>query len=1129
MRLSAIMAVAGLLLAAATAVAGPSIAGSFQEWDPADPEYDVELLPSGVYVLTKTLADTTHEYKAVDGDLWGEGFPGANQCFTLESEEDVTWYVNLGATVDTMEGDEYVFHSLNPPIVCGGFMSELGGTDWDETDTSLTVMEDPDGDDIWEWESVIPAGVYEFKIVLNNNWSQDTYPTSQNHLLSSNGFVPVLVRYYMSDNTTEVLTDVAPMLASAVVPAACPADVGIIELTFTKDMEEITAETPSNYSVTPGRTVVAAVRDDVDHSVVRIQVEPPLVWGYDYTVEAWEVTDETGIPVDPFNNDVCFYLEKMIFEVNMHIYVEEHGFPSMVTIQGNTHPLTWEACWGCEAFDNGAGDDAVAGDTTYTVSDYFSVGYDCGGIADSTTVKYKYLVDCVLWEGDYEYGHYVHLHPNGGGQTANVWWEDVAPVDFAWCDVGVRFQVDMEAAVAQMEFSPGIDTVAIYGSELPLDWTWPPSPSSVLVDDGTNGDLVPDDLVYTALVVFPSGTYQFLEYKYAVQAVAESTFAFECDGLPNRELTLDDVDGCMPTRDGPNGREGPSGREGPMEIYDVWDRCASPSEFTTCDVGVLFQVTLDPGGQGVVCDTLAVRGSEVPLDWFDPDGTDLNDDGLDGDVVAGDGIYSRLVIFPTGTYKHLEYKYVCDGVFECEGLLENRVLELDDVGGCMRGRDGPMEIHDIWDWCVPAMPEIEVSPALVNLYVAPGEIACESLLVANSGDMGLSWAVEDTCGWLTQDPTGGLVPPADSAFVDICADAAGLPPGISTCDVVIASNDPYEPQVVVPVTVQVLAAPDLQAFLWFDSETNYVEPPMLATVIVYVCFDGFEPGEGLRSAFVRFERTFSGNKLTQTNLLGGLDEGDPELGDGWGLFSGPDCAIADPEGVVVAASVRYMYLGGPGVLELLPHDARGRLAVDCDLQGHQWCVRRDPSGHAGVWMEPPPGDCAAPDIEVLPESLAFELEDGEAECDSLVITNAGEGALLWSVSDTCGWLEGSPSGGEVSPGASENVTLTIVQTGIPDEGVPTALALHGNFPNPFNPTTRIRFDLPTAMRVSLRVYSVSGRVVRGLLDDVEHEAGYHAVAWDGRDDSGGVLSSGVYLYSLETGGDTLRKRMVLIK
>ena len=78
---------------------------------------------------------------------WGDAFPGTNQTFTPSSPQSVTFFVNLGAVPGTKQGDEYVFHSLNPPIVCGSFMSELGGSDWDQTDTSTTVMSDGDGDD----------------------------------------------------------------------------------------------------------------------------------------------------------------------------------------------------------------------------------------------------------------------------------------------------------------------------------------------------------------------------------------------------------------------------------------------------------------------------------------------------------------------------------------------------------------------------------------------------------------------------------------------------------------------------------------------------------------------------------------------------------------------------------------------------------------------------------------------------------------------------------------------------------------------------------------------------------------------------------------------------------------------
>ena len=125
-----------MLLIPAAALAAPSIVGNFQGWDPADPATELTLNGNGVYVLTIAAGDSLHIYKAVDGDAWGDDFPGNNQMFTPGTPENVTFFVNLGAVPGTKEGDEYVFHSLNPPIACGSFMSELGGTDWDQTDTA---------------------------------------------------------------------------------------------------------------------------------------------------------------------------------------------------------------------------------------------------------------------------------------------------------------------------------------------------------------------------------------------------------------------------------------------------------------------------------------------------------------------------------------------------------------------------------------------------------------------------------------------------------------------------------------------------------------------------------------------------------------------------------------------------------------------------------------------------------------------------------------------------------------------------------------------------------------------------------------------------------------------------------
>lgn len=94
--------------------------------------------------------------------------------------------------------------------------------------------------------------------------------------------------------------------------------------------------------------------------------------------------------------------------------------------------------------------------------------------------------------------------------------------------------------------------------------------------------------------------------------------------------------------------------------------------------------------------------------------------------------------------------------------------------------------------------------------------------------------------------------------------------------------------------------------------------------------------------------------------------------------------------------------------------------------------------------------------------------------------------------------------------------------------IPKTFALYQNFPNPFNPTTSIRFDLPSDGFVSLSVYNILGQEVRNLLDR-EIPAGVHHAVWDGRDDAGHMAASGIYFYRLKT-GDALRvKKMLLIK
>ena len=103
-------------------------------------------------------------------------------------------------------------------------------------------------------------------------------------------------------------------------------------------------------------------------------------------------------------------------------------------------------------------------------------------------------------------------------------------------------------------------------------------------------------------------------------------------------------------------------------------------------------------------------------------------------------------------------------------------------------------------------------------------------------------------------------------------------------------------------------------------------------------------------------------------------------------------------------------------------------------------------------------------------------------------------------------------------------------TGIDDEleGVPAKYVLRGAAPNPFNPVTNVAYGAPRDSRVRLAVYNVAGRLVRTLVDGPV-EAGYHTTVWDGRDDNGVAVGSGVYFCRMEAEGFDAATKMVLLK
>ncbi|MDZ7392540.1 MAG: Ig-like domain-containing protein [candidate division KSB1 bacterium] len=94
--------------------------------------------------------------------------------------------------------------------------------------------------------------------------------------------------------------------------------------------------------------------------------------------------------------------------------------------------------------------------------------------------------------------------------------------------------------------------------------------------------------------------------------------------------------------------------------------------------------------------------------------------------------------------------------------------------------------------------------------------------------------------------------------------------------------------------------------------------------------------------------------------------------------------------------------------------------------------------------------------------------------------------------------------------------------------VPANYSLAQNYPNPFNPVTTIRYELPTAGRVSVKIYNIYGQLVRTLVEEQVH-AGYHTLQWDGRDEFGQAVSSGVYYYRMVAGTFVETKKMALLR
>jgi hypothetical protein len=109
------------------------------------------------------------------------------------------------------------------------------------------------------------------------------------------------------------------------------------------------------------------------------------------------------------------------------------------------------------------------------------------------------------------------------------------------------------------------------------------------------------------------------------------------------------------------------------------------------------------------------------------------------------------------------------------------------------------------------------------------------------------------------------------------------------------------------------------------------------------------------------------------------------------------------------------------------------------------------------------------------------------------------------------------------------ITLTPIVNDNDPGYIPAATALQQNYPNPFNPETVIPYSISeTANRVTLKIYNMKGQLIN-TLKDAPAAIGNYKLTWNGTDESGSSVSSGIYFYKLAVDGNTLTRKMILIK
>ncbi|MEA2096042.1 MAG: agmatine deiminase family protein [Candidatus Cloacimonadota bacterium] len=247
-------------------------------------------------------------------------------------------------------------------------------------------------------------------------------------------------------------------------------------------------------------------------------------------------------------------------------------------------------------------------------------------------------------------------------------------------------------------------------------------------------------------------------------------------------------------------------------------------------------------------------------------------------------------------------------------------------------------------------------------------------------------------------------------------------------------------------------------------------------------------------------------------------------------------------------------------------------ALDPGCEIFYYIHAADESGHSSnhpIMGEPDPhtfivaGNPYPAELVVYPVSFSIEMAANEVLVEIMQMTNIGGLSMDYDITESADWLSIDPVSGTLLAGASTNIeftfdttdmtvgdysvdviiiddreetivpiSLTITGTNTHNDIVGAETKLLGNYPNPFNPETAIKYNLKNNSEVTIKIYNTKGQLVRTLVNSSQ-EAGIHSTVWNGKDTNGRDVSSGIYFSTFDANDKesdyTSVKKIILLK